>query len=119
MPLQVLSDPSLKQLYDSGKDVSQDTDFMASGEFFAMLFGSTRFDEFVGELMISTVARTGEQEVDRSKVRMRFTLASLARLVPLFFDFAFEAEIVSYSVMRTLLQSHILDGTCKRAGALG
>jgi hypothetical protein len=66
--LQVLSDPNLKKLYDSGKDLSQDTDFMASGEFFAMLFGSTRFDEFVGELMISTVARSGEQDFDRAKV---------------------------------------------------
>lgn len=66
--MQVLSDPNLKRLYDSGKDLSQETDFMASGEFFAMLFGSTRFDEFVGELMISTVARSGEQEFDRAKV---------------------------------------------------
>ena len=74
--LQVLSDPNLKKLYDSGKDVSQDTDFMASGEFFAMLFGSTRFDEFVGELMISTVARSGDTEMpDRAKVRQRLGFA--------------------------------------------
>ena len=72
----MLSDPNLKKLYDSGKDVSQDTDFMASGEFFAMLFGSTRFDEFVGELMISTVARSGDTEMpDRAKVRKRLILA--------------------------------------------
>ena len=61
----------MKQKYDAGQDISDETDFMASGEFFAMLFGSTRFDEFVGELMLSTVAQRGEQEFDAAKVRKR------------------------------------------------
>ena len=64
----MLSDPKVKALYDSGKDVSQDTDFMQSGAFFSMLFGSARFDEFIGELMVSTIARMGEADHDRAAV---------------------------------------------------
>lgn len=65
----MLSDPHLKALYDKGKDVGQDHDFMASGDFFAMLFGSTRFEDFVGELMITTLSRLGEDNFDRGQVR--------------------------------------------------
>jgi hypothetical protein len=64
---QVLSNPDVRKRYDAKLDVSADTDLMASGEFFAMLFGSMRFEEFVGELMISTLARYGG-EVTREQV---------------------------------------------------
>lgn len=64
---QVISNPDLRARYDAKQDVSGDTDLMASGEFFAMLFGSMRFEEFVGELMISTLARYGG-EVTREQV---------------------------------------------------
>jgi hypothetical protein len=63
----VLSNPDVRKRYDAKLDVSADTDLMASGEFFAMLFGSMRFEEFVGELMISTLARYGG-EVTREQV---------------------------------------------------
>jgi hypothetical protein len=65
---QILSNEKLRQKYDAKQDVSGDTDLMASGDFFAMLFGSMRFEEFVGELMISSLAREG-MEVDREQVR--------------------------------------------------
>lgn len=48
--------------------MSSDTDLMASGDFFAMLFGSMRFEEFVGELMISSLAREAGA-IDGEKVR--------------------------------------------------
>lgn len=65
---QILSNEQLRQRYDAKQDVSSDTDLMASGDFFAMLFGSMRFEEFVGELMISSLAREGGA-IDGEKVR--------------------------------------------------
>lgn len=71
-----MSDTKLKQAYDSGKDVAQEHDFMNSAAFFAMLFGSTRFEEFVGELMISTVASSGDdgesiEDCDRAALKQK------------------------------------------------
>lgn len=65
---QVLSDESLKRRYDAMEDVAEDTDFMGSRDFFAMLFGSTRFEEFVGELLLSSVAQHGGH-FDQAQVR--------------------------------------------------
>lgn len=64
---QILSNEQLRTRYDAKQDVSSDTDLMASGDFFAMLFGSMRFEEFVGELMISSLAREGGA-IDGEKV---------------------------------------------------
>lgn len=64
---QILSNEQLRKRYDAKQDVSSDTDLMASGDFFAMLFGSMRFEEFVGELMISSLAREGGA-IDAEKV---------------------------------------------------
>jgi curved DNA-binding protein CbpA len=64
---QILSNAELRRRYDARQDVSQDTDFMASRDFFAMLFGSMRFEEFVGELMISTLSQYGG-DVKRDQV---------------------------------------------------
>jgi DnaJ-class molecular chaperone len=65
---QILSDEALKRRYDAMEDVAQETDFMASRDFFAMLFGSTRFEEFVGELLLSTVAQHGGN-IDHAQAR--------------------------------------------------
>lgn len=57
---QVLSDPELRARYDArGREGVADVDFMASGEFFTMLFGSARFEAFTGELMLTTLMRYG------------------------------------------------------------
>ena len=68
---QILSNEQLRTRYDAKQDVSSDTDLMASGDFFAMLFGSMRFEEFVGELMISSLAREGGA-IDGEKVYPQF-----------------------------------------------
>jgi DnaJ-class molecular chaperone len=76
--VQVLSDPKLKQAYDSGEDVAKEHEFMNSATFFAMLFGSTRFEEFVGELMICSIASSGEPDFDRAKVWFRIVYETLS-----------------------------------------
>jgi DnaJ-class molecular chaperone len=65
---QVLSNEKLRMKYDAKQDISSESaDFMQSTPFFAMLFGSMRFEEFVGELMISTLARY-EGDLSREQV---------------------------------------------------
>eukprot|EP00892_Ulva_mutabilis_P006219 jgi/Ulvmu1/396/UM001_0403.1 len=81
---QILSNEQLRQRYDAKQDVSSDTDLMASGDFFAMLFGSMRFEEFVGELMISSLAREagaidGEKVEKVQRVRIEAVKTNLLR----------------------------------------
>lgn len=67
----MLSDAKLKSNYDAGVDVAEEHDFMHSTDFFAMLFGSARFEEFVGELVMAALASSAAengQDIDRAKV---------------------------------------------------
>lgn len=57
---QVLSDADLRAAYDrKGKDGVKDVDFMNHADFFAMLFGNSKFEGLTGELMLTTMARSG------------------------------------------------------------
>ena len=53
----MLCNPQLREQYDKHGKKGLDVDFMDTGAFFNMLFGSDRFEPFVGELFISSMAR--------------------------------------------------------------
>jgi len=52
---QVLSDAELREQYDKGgEDALHEQKFMDSGDLFLMIFGSDKFDDLVGELMLAS-----------------------------------------------------------------
>ena len=55
-PPQVLCNPQLREQYDKHGKKGLDVDFMDTGAFFNMLFGSDMFEPYVGELLISMMA---------------------------------------------------------------
>ncbi|GBG28648.1 DnaJ family protein [Hondaea fermentalgiana] len=58
---QVLSDPGLREKYDKyGKDGVDDVPVMDSSAFFMMIFGSEKFDYYVGELQLATMMSMGQ-----------------------------------------------------------
>lgn len=57
---QVLANPELRHKYDQHGAEGLDTNLMDGALFFTMLFGSDDFEHLVGELMIATAARMGD-----------------------------------------------------------
>ena len=54
---QVLSNDQLRAAYDrSGLDSTNNMEFMDSSVFFTMLFGSERFEPYIGQLSLSSMA---------------------------------------------------------------
>eukprot|EP00967_Tisochrysis_lutea_P099803 scaffold148452_cov21-Tisochrysis_lutea.AAC.1 len=55
-----MSDPKLRDMYDrhGSEGLDDHANFMDSGEFFNMLFGSEKFEHLVGELAIACAVRT-------------------------------------------------------------
>lgn len=71
---QVLSNPGLRAKYDAqGKDGVEDVNFMESGAFFHMIFGSEQFEPLVGTLKLSLMAQQGDDEMpsDEQEFRQR------------------------------------------------
>jgi len=59
---QVLSDPQLRERYDKhGLDGVEDVPVMDSSAFFMMIFGSDKFDFFVGELQLAMMMSMGQE----------------------------------------------------------
>lgn len=59
---QVLSDPTLRERYDvHGLDGVEDVPVMDSSAFFMMIFGSDKFDVYVGELKLATLMSMGQE----------------------------------------------------------
>lgn len=54
---QVLSNADLRAKYDQHGVEGLDVNFMDSGEFFSMLFGSDRFEHLLGELSLAQLTR--------------------------------------------------------------
>ncbi len=54
---QVLSNADLRAKYDQHGVEGLDVNFMDSGEFFTMLFGSDRFEHLLGELSLAQLTR--------------------------------------------------------------
>jgi hypothetical protein len=53
---QVLADSSLRARYDKHGSSSLDVNFMDAGVFFTMLFGSERFEPYIGKLALASAA---------------------------------------------------------------
>ena len=76
MPIRCLSDVQLRAVYDSdGADATQDVGFEYDpAVFFGALFGSQRFEPFVGELALAQISATltkGEGAADAAARAMR------------------------------------------------
>uniref|UniRef100_A0A7S2SMW4 J domain-containing protein n=1 Tax=Mucochytrium quahogii TaxID=96639 RepID=A0A7S2SMW4_9STRA len=60
---QVLSDPAMREKYDKhGKEGMGDVPVMDSSAFFMMIFGSEKFDYYVGELQLATMLTMSQDE---------------------------------------------------------
>eukprot|EP00730_Choanoeca_flexa_P011192 TRINITY_DN24013_c0_g1_i1.p1 TRINITY_DN24013_c0_g1~~TRINITY_DN24013_c0_g1_i1.p1 ORF type:complete len:653 (+),score=169.65 TRINITY_DN24013_c0_g1_i1:460-2418(+) len=76
---QVLSDPTLRKQYDQhGEEGVQHADLIEPSMFFSMLFGSAKFEPYIGQLALATVTSLGE---DYSELAME--RAKIDRLVAL------------------------------------
>jgi len=59
---QVLSDPALREKYDRlGKEGVDDAPLMDSSAFYMIIFGSDKFDAYVGQLKLATMMMLGEE----------------------------------------------------------
>eukprot|EP00051_Salpingoeca_urceolata_P001475 m.41267 g.41267 ORF g.41267 m.41267 type:complete len:710 (+) comp11444_c0_seq1:242-2371(+) len=78
---QVLSDPDLRARYDvSGADAVDDAPYVEPGVFFAMLFGSSKFEKFIGDLAVASVCSgSSELEIRRFQLKRTHTLATTLR----------------------------------------
>ena len=57
---QVLSDVEMREKYDKGgEEMLDEHNFMDSGDLFAMIFGSDKFDALVGELALASAMEEG------------------------------------------------------------
>ena len=83
---QVLSDPNLREKYDSrGKDGLGDIPVVDASAFFAALFGSDQMEMFVGKLQMAVMAEGGSDLTrdetrilqDRRVVRLAINLAAI------------------------------------------
>ena len=83
---QVLSDPNLREKYDSrGKDGLGDIPVVDASAFFAALFGSDQMEMFVGKLQMAVMAEGGSDLTrdetrilqDRRVVRLSINLAAI------------------------------------------
>lgn len=84
---QVLSNPQLRSQYDASGAVDG-VDFMDPSTFYAMVFGSEKFEDYVGRLKLSTYAADDEVPAEESAFRQRArevacATALAARLDPL------------------------------------
>eukprot|EP00045_Choanoeca_perplexa_P006035 m.50536 g.50536 ORF g.50536 m.50536 type:complete len:664 (+) comp13430_c0_seq1:1-1992(+) len=74
---QVLSDPTLRKQYDThGEQGIEQSQLIDPGLFFSMLFGSTKFEPYIGQLALATVTSLGEDATELAMER-----AKLMRLV--------------------------------------
>lgn len=65
---QTLSDEGLRSRYDKfGKQGTEDAPVMDSAAFFAMVFGSDKFDSLVGEMKITSMMTMGEEDENESR----------------------------------------------------
>lgn len=69
---QVLSNPQLRRAYDEGGAGGLgDVDFLDPSTFFAMVFGSEKFEDYVGRLKLSTYAGAGDDDMPPEEAAFR------------------------------------------------
>jgi len=69
---QVLSNPQLRAKYDAqGKEDLDSMNFMDSSTFFSMVFGSEQFEQFVGQLKLSTYASHQDDDMPPEEMHFR------------------------------------------------
>ncbi|DBA91090.1 TPA: hypothetical protein ACH3X1_016055 [Trebouxia sp. C0004] len=68
---QVLSNADLRAKYDEHGVEGLDVNFMDSGDFFSMLFGSDRFEHLLGELSLAQLTRSGEPVTSGQQEKMQ------------------------------------------------
>ena len=74
---QVLSDPELRKRYDEhGSEAVNDVNFVDGALFFAMLFGSVKFEKFIGELLLTSMAHN-KGDLNQGQVRTACTVCSM------------------------------------------
>lgn len=63
---QVLSDPKLRDKYNrGGADGMKDVQILDSSAFFQIMFGSEKFDYYVGELQLTSMMNSGMEAMDK------------------------------------------------------
>ena len=76
---QVLADPQTRARYDKHGSASLDVNFMDAGVFFTMLFGSERFEPYIGRLALASAASMeGSLNMSRMAVRQQKREVDLA-----------------------------------------
>jgi len=76
---QVLADSSLRARYDKHGSSSLDVNFMDAGVFFTMLFGSERFEPYIGKLALASAASMeGSLSMHRLQIRQQKREVDLA-----------------------------------------
>eukprot|EP00325_Prymnesiales_sp_UTEX-LB-985_P001592 CAMPEP_0174706292 /NCGR_PEP_ID=MMETSP1094-20130205/9199_1 /TAXON_ID=156173 /ORGANISM="Chrysochromulina brevifilum, Strain UTEX LB 985" /LENGTH=600 /DNA_ID=CAMNT_0015904545 /DNA_START=41 /DNA_END=1843 /DNA_ORIENTATION=+ len=76
---QVLADSNLRERYDTHGAGSLDVNFMDAGVFFTMLFGSERFEPYIGRLALASAASLdGTISMQRLQVRQQKREVDLA-----------------------------------------
>ena len=76
---QVLADPNTRARYDRHGASSLDVNFMDAGVFFTMLFGSERFEPYIGKLALASAASMeGSLSMTRLQIRQQKREVDLA-----------------------------------------
>lgn len=99
---QILSNPQLRERYDRDGDVALDeSDLVDNSLFFAMLFGSDKFEPLVGQLFMASAASLGEQASERNLQRAQLLrVVTLSRRLRQRLDTAVSHELLAVDAER-------------------